>query len=233
MVQIGAKGCAVTAIVHRDEVTLIDAGARGSLPLISRGLEAAGLHLSRVRHVVLTHYHPDHSGGLGELVRATGARVAAHSTEADIYTGQGLAPNPFRWRPYAVAARPFLRYAYGNPVEIDWRLGDGDRLPWLDGIDVIHVPGHTAGSISLYVRAHRALVVGDALQFRFGRLTGPASAVTRDPALALLSIRKLLAVDFDTICFSHFRPLSQGAAAFVRRFVERSSRAEPPTAREI
>lgn len=221
--QVRARGCAVTAIVHGDEITLIDAGARGSVLAIARGLAAVGLNLNRVRHVVLTHYHPDHAGGLGELVQATGASVAAHASEADIYSGRLAAPNPFRWRPNAIAASPFLRQAYGAPVEIDLHLEGGMALPWIDGVDVIHAPGHTAGCICLYVRSSRALIVGDAMQFRFGRLSGPASAVTVDPRLAHLSIRKLATLDFDTVCFSHFRPLTPGAAESVRQFVERGA----------
>ena len=74
-------------------------------------------------------------------------------------------------------------------------------------IRTVHVPGHTPGSICLYLASEGVLIVGDALQYRFRRLSPPAAAVTQDSKQANESLKKLLKLDFDTIVFSHFPPL--------------------------
>jgi len=102
-------------------------------------------------------------------------------------------------------------------VKVDLLLNDGDVLPTEPETRVIHVPGHTAGSICLYVVPNRVLIVGDALQYRFGRLSQPASNFTQNPAQARESVTRLLSVDFETICFGHFPPLKHDAREALRR----------------
>jgi glyoxylase-like metal-dependent hydrolase (beta-lactamase superfamily II) len=99
-------------------------------------------------------------------------------------------------------------------------LEDGDSLPGAQDITVVHTPGHTAGSICLYVASKKLVIVGDALQYRLRKLGPPASAVTQDPSLALESIAKLMRLDIETICFSHFPPLRRNARDALRRLVE-------------
>ena len=71
--RLRAVGATVTALVESDSVILVDAGSRGSLPLIERGLQRIGSSVRDVQLIVVTHYHPDHAGGLASLARATGA----------------------------------------------------------------------------------------------------------------------------------------------------------------
>ena len=221
--QLRAIGARVTVLTSGDEVALVDAGARGSVAPISSGLKAMGLSLEQVALIVLTHYHPDHCGGLGGLARATAARVAVHRKEADVVSGKEVVPSPFRNSLIAGVTRPFVSRLYGEPVKVDYPLDDQERLPFDDDVRIIHTPGHTPGSISLYVASKKVLIVGDALQYKFGRLRPPAQPVTLDPVQAAESLEKLLSVDFDTICFSHFAPLKRNAKDALRQLVERSS----------
>ena len=219
--QLGARGAKVTAIVNDDEVVLVDVGARGSLRRIAAGLTAIGSSLDRVRLVALTHYHPDHTGGLAEVVEATSARVAAHSREAGIISGREPAPSPFVNRIVAGVARPFISLFHGGPVEVDYLLNDGDPLPLArDPARIVHTPGHTPGSICLHIPSKKLLIAGDAMEYRSGRLLPPAASVTRDPALAMESLVKLLALDFDIICFSHFPPLAKGARETLQQLLQ-------------
>jgi len=217
--QLRALGARVTALVDRDTVILVDAGARGSLPFIARGLEQVGASIEQVRLIVLTHSHPDHAGGLAALVDATGAPVAAHRHEAPFIAGHLPHPNPVRWPALGWPVRPLIPLLYGPPIPVRYPLDDGDPLPLRPDVRTVHTPGHTPGSICLHLEAAGALIVGDALQYRFRRLSPPPPVISWDCREALESLRKLTSLDFDAIWFSHFSPLRREARAALRRLV--------------
>jgi glyoxylase-like metal-dependent hydrolase (beta-lactamase superfamily II) len=83
---------------------------------------------------------------------------------------------------------------------------------------IVHAPGHTAGSISIHFPNRGVLLVGDAMQYKFGRLMLPSRLFTQDMDEAGESIQKLAGLDFETLCFSHFRPILTGADKKVREF---------------
>ncbi len=70
----------VYALVGRDGWALIDAGigVPDARAAFQRGLERAGLKLTHLQAIVLTHHHPDHIGLSGELQEQTGAAVYMH-----------------------------------------------------------------------------------------------------------------------------------------------------------
>ncbi len=220
--QIRTVASRVTVIASGDGLVLVDAGLRGSLRAIAAGLNTLGMSLDQVRLVVLTHYHPDHFGGLGKLVEATSAKVAVHRQEAGIVTGVEPVPSPYRGPLLATITRPFLGKLYGAPVEVDYQLEDGDLLPTDSEIRVVHTPGHTDGTICLYLPSKKVLVVSDALQHRFGRLSPPAAPVTKDPIQALESLKKLRSLDIDVICFGHHAPLEGDVQVRLQRLIEKN-----------
>ncbi|MBM3157894.1 MAG: MBL fold metallo-hydrolase [Chloroflexi bacterium] len=83
---------------------------------------------------------------------------------------------------------------------------DGDILPYLGGIQVIHTPGHTPGSISLYIPKNRMLFVGDTIVNNVNRLSRPLPLRSnRDEAER--SLKRLAELDMDIVCFGHGPPL--------------------------
>lgn len=210
--QVRALGSRVTAVESGDGLLLVDASSRGSLAPIRDGLASAGLPLDRVSLVAVTHHHPDHTGGLRELVDATGAPVAAHPADAGVVSGAVPAPNPFRRRYAARMSGPAVARLNGRACEVVYEMQDGAAVPGFDGVVAIHTPGHTPGSVCIYLPDRKALIVGDALQNRFGRrLSPPSSLFTEDAASAMRSLRRLLELEFETIVFSHFPPVRSGA----------------------
>lgn len=206
--QIRAIGARVTVLSEGNDLMLLDAGLRGSSRAIAQGLGDLGQSPQQISGVVITHAHPDHSGGLAELVAGKAIPVAAHSSEADIIEGTTVAPNPLRWKVVGPVSWSILNKLMGRPVQVDHRLEDGETLSFPSRVRVIHLPGHTPGSIGLYLPEKRTVVVGDALQYKLGRkLYPPAPGVTQCPGEALRSLEKLLDLDFDIISFSHFPPM--------------------------
>jgi glyoxylase-like metal-dependent hydrolase (beta-lactamase superfamily II) len=203
---VGAK----VLLLAEERLTLVDTGGPGSAGRVLGYIVALGRRPDEVDRIVLTHAHIDHAGALAELQRATGAEVWVHESEADWVAGEGepppLVPNLF----VDSVLRPVVRTP-ATPVAR--RLRDGDWLPMLGGARVVHVPGHTRGSIALHVPGERALIVGDALQVRWGRLTLPSRLFTEDMAAARRSIERLAEFDVDVLVFSHFRVRRGGVQA--------------------
>ena len=113
-----------------------------------------------------------------------------------------------------MAIRHLFRY---QPAKVDCPVEDGDTLGrW----QVIHAPGHTAGSICFYHPERKIIIVGDALNHRRGRLGAPPPMFTPDMAKAHASIQKIAGLDFEVCCFGHGPPLKGNAAQRVRAFAE-------------
>lgn len=185
------------------ELTLVDAGLAGSGRRIERDLARLGHPLADLRRIVCTHGHPDHAGGVAEL-EAPGVEVCMHPADfAGLKIGVREAlRRPSRGRLFASITRPPTAV---RPIE------DGDVLPGLGGLRVVHTPGHTPGSVCLYAPRDRLLFTGDVLQRRRGRVVAASRIYSDDYAAARASLRRLAALDVATIVFSHYPPLREGA----------------------
>ncbi len=219
--QFRAFGARVTVLIENGRALLVDTGLQGSLLSITRGLKDLGLTLHHIESVVITHAHPDHCGGLSEFVDGTEIKVAAHRLDADIISGTTTPPNPLKNELLAKVAEPVLPKLMGDPVPVDMPLEDGDIIPFSTEVRVVHLPGHTDGSIALHLPTKRVIIVGDALQYKFSlKLSPPAEGVTKDPVRALRSLEKLLDLDFDIICFSHFPTMRKSPRVALRKMIE-------------
>lgn len=108
----------------------------------------------------------------------SGARVAIHELDAGVLSGR---ERPHKGGRVMVALYRLLRF---RPVVPDRRLRDGDTV---GGLRVVHVPGHTAGSIAL-VRDDGVVFSGDALlSDGKGNVKPPDPKLALDPAQASAS----------------------------------------------
>ncbi|MGI0131633.1 MAG: MBL fold metallo-hydrolase [Thermoplasmata archaeon] len=127
--------------------TLIDTGLPGSDVTIAAYLKKQGIAPTRVRRILITHLHRDHTGGLRRMIEITRARTFAHWIEADFIAGRPTYDGP---------GMPPL-----EPVEIDERLKDGDTVDAAGGLVAYHTPGHTPGHTSFYHPERHLLFSGD------------------------------------------------------------------------
>lgn len=204
------------AIIEGDSVSLIDTGYAGSLRKLSMALAGLGRTVERIRRVICTHGHPDHAGGARALADL-GIEVLIHPADAanmDVGLRDAIR-KPARGRFFA-AITPSL--ATFTP------LRDGDILPVLGGLEVIHTPGHTPGSVCLYARQRGVLFVGDVLQRRFGRVSSASGLYSDDPAAARSSLQRLAALDVTTVVFSHYAPLTDGVTETLARLAGQVSK---------
>ena len=203
------------AILGDDGVTLIDTGYAGSLPRLTRGLGDLGLTLDQVRRVICTHGHPDHAGGARALADL-GIEILIHPADAaNLEVSWGTAiRHPSRGRIFAAMTPPLPSYT---------PLADGEVLPVLGGLEVIHTPGHTPGSVCLYARAGGLLFVGDVLQRRFGRVSAASGLYSDDRAAALASLQRLAGLDVKSVIFSHYPPLVDEPMATLLKLARQAS----------
>jgi len=194
--------------------SLIDCGYAGSTDRIDRAMRARGQRVGDLARVVITHGHPDHAGSARELA-ALGIPILIHPADAANLgvTWRDVVERPTRGRVFsAMTPEP----PAVQPIE------DGQILPLLGGLRVVHTPGHTPGSVCLYGARDRVLFVGDSLQRRFGRVSFASGLYSDDQAMAKRSVKRLAELDVDTIVFSHFATLEGGAAEVLANLAERS-----------
>ncbi|HEV8252673.1 MAG TPA: MBL fold metallo-hydrolase [Candidatus Limnocylindria bacterium] len=206
-------------LIDEPQLTLIDAGLIGSAGRVQRYVQRMGRSLDDLARIICTHAHPDHIGGVRELAGERDIEVLMHPADLDglKVTLRDAVAN--RNRSQLIAY--FTRHpGEATPIE------DGQVLPILGGLRVIHTPGHTPGSVCLYAERHRLLFVGDNLQVIRRKVTFASSVFSDDMSLARASVARMAELDVATIVFSHYPAWRDGANEVLRALADRAARPE-------
>lgn len=206
-----------------EESTLIDAGPPGAGGPIAEAISELGRDPRSVRRVVLTHFHEDHAGGAAEFAALTGAEVLAHRLDAPFVRGELAGPPPVfeDWELpiHAAAAKHLPQGDFPRPSGVT-ELADGDVLDTGGGAYVVHVPGHTDGSIAVHLPRHGVLFTGDTVAASPVDGTVVPGVFNLDRGRVLAACRRLAALDADVACFGHGDPVVGGASAAIGRAAE-------------
>ena len=126
--------CCIIGDPATREALVVDPGDE-----VTRILDLIGRHRLIVKAIVSTHAHIDHVGGLSKLHQYTGAPVLMHRDDLPLYQAMDM-------------QAAFLGVHPPDLTEVDQLLKEGDVLRWgAFEAQVIHTPGHTPGSVSLYL----------------------------------------------------------------------------------
>jgi hydroxyacylglutathione hydrolase len=183
--------CSIIGDPETREALVVDPGDEAA-----RILEVLAKHALTVKAIVSTHAHIDHVGGLRKIQEATGAPVLMHGDDMELYS-------------HLDAQAAWIGMRPPDPVSVDQLLREGDTLRWgRFQANVLHTPGHTRGSISLYLAAGNndaaaaqpgKLLAGDTLfAGSIGRTDLPGGSLEK----ILRSIhQKLLALPDQTVVY--------------------------------
>lgn len=187
-------------VEEENSLSLIDAAMPYSAKSIVKTAKSIG---KPIRNIIITHAHADHVGALDRL------KELLPEVEVSIsYRDSQLLKGDTAILPY----EKNTPIRGGVPKNIktspDHLLHEGDRI---GSLEVIHTPGHTPGSISLFDTRNHSLIVGDAFQTRGGiAVSGTVKPFFPFPALAtwdketaLTSARKLIEVGPSLLAAGH------------------------------
>ncbi|WP_075056906.1 MBL fold metallo-hydrolase [Thermogymnomonas acidicola] len=154
-------GTMARCYVYRNgkDTVLFDAGTRGSGRRVVEYFRRLG---QQPTHVLITHYHPDHIGGLRDIEEAFSPEIYCSPLEIAVVAGREKM-TPSR----SILSRLVASLSSVKPVT---SAKDFSKLE-IEGITLLETPpGHTPGSTSFIVEGEKAIVVGDAVYTRNGRL---------------------------------------------------------------
>ena len=193
---------------------LVDPGMAASGPgekaldSLAEAMAGDGLRLEDVGMVIGTHCHPDHYQAVDEVVRRSGALVALSQIEYDFLRGQGKA----FYGSFDAASPAVVPAVLLQEGELELGSSNGWR------IDVLMAPGHTPGSICLYLKETKVLVSGDVV---FPGGIGRMDFVGGSMSQMKNTISRLAELDIECILPGHSSqagPLVSGKENVVRNF---------------
>jgi glyoxylase-like metal-dependent hydrolase (beta-lactamase superfamily II) len=179
-----------------DELVLIDTGVPQDYMLLVDRIKSLGRSPVEVGHILLSHFHVDHAGSAAAFKRLSHAKVYAHADDVPYIQGddsissiypKGVIGRAASLLPIAAAALTRV-----PPVEVDLACADGEVIPILGGLRVIHAPGHTPGSVAFFWEEEGILFTGDSIINTYHFLTLPTVGFSVDFDEAARSICKLV-----------------------------------------
>ncbi len=140
-----------------DRHLLIDAGTKGS----SRKIIAYYKQIQQIpEYILITHYHPDHTGGLKAITDEFRSKVYVPDNEMDVVLGKSkIIPTKH------LLSKFVSKLMKSNPITSAIKVTDLN----INGISFMKTPGHTPGSTSYYLESDQVLFVGDAVTNRSGK----------------------------------------------------------------
>jgi len=179
-------------LVGKNEVGIIDTGASPNyVENILNTMQKFKLEKEHVKKLILTHIHPDHTGGLQGCIDAFDPIIYMHKLDA---------AHLFRNKP------PKLQLLEGGEtITIDTFT-----------FQVIHTPGHSMGGICLYEAEKKILFSGDTV-FSFGNI-GRTDLFDGNQELLVASIEKLLKLDVEYLCPGHMPCVGSGSKSIQQSY---------------
>ena len=197
-------------------LVLVDTGLPGSEKRILKAIAGLGREPSDVKLILLTHRHLDHIGSAAALKKETSGMLVSHPFEKPYVAGTLVIITPRAWSLYARIVRRVLavvsstmklfRLIKYHPVHVD-EAADEESVLEKVGLDgsIVWTPGHTKGSVSLFLNESKVAIIGDLLTSKRGKLVEPM--FMENTSQTRSSVQRILDLDPVTLCPGHGKPL--------------------------
>jgi len=197
------------------DLSLIDPGLMGKGRYKIRSLRVMGIELEAIKRIIMTHTHLDHIGCLAEIRQQTPwAEVWIHNLEAEplekgderaVYGMEmfrELCQAQYDLKPSAFATRVDRKLQGGESVEIG-------GMAW----EIIHIPGHSSGSIGLYHSSKKILIPGDVIyaDYSIGRFDLHGA----DASELKKSLMRLAELEVDVLLPGHNRIIENLRSGYI------------------
>ena len=203
-----ADDAAIYLIDFAETLVLIDAGAGKSASQIVRNIEMLGLNPANISNLILTHCHIDHIGSAPFFKNQYGIKILIHELDAKAVESGDSLKTAANW--------------YGTtfpPMSVDEKLkGEHETLRFgQEELHYLHTPGHTPGSISLYLdREGKRVLFGQDIHGPFNAAFGSDIEAWKK------SMQILLALNADILCEGHFGTFQpkERVRGYIERYLE-------------
>jgi glyoxylase-like metal-dependent hydrolase (beta-lactamase superfamily II) len=222
--RIGSDLVNVYLVADDTGVTIVDAGLPGQWDELEPELVSMGRSLADVRGVVLTHGDTDHIGFAERIRRDQSVPIFVH--ELDAPRARGEVKKEIKWGKVKIG--PLMKFLWYsgrrgglsiNPVAEVGTFVDGQVLDLPGSPVVVHIPGHTPGSVAFHVPAVDAVFVGDAMttgHVLTGAVGPQPAPFTLDPEQALASLGRIGSLGATWVLPGHGAPWDGGVTEAVR-----------------
>jgi len=174
-------------VIGQNEIAIVDTGASAEYAKrIINVIKEIGLNPNNITKIIITHHHPDHTGGILGFIKILG------SDQVTIYVHESG-----------------IRFYKNRGITNIYGLKDGETIE-IDGLKflVIHTPGHTEDGICLYNSKYKLLISGDTV-FSYGSI-GRTDLPGGNILKLVKSIEKLLKLDVEYLLPGHMEFVTEG-----------------------
>jgi glyoxylase-like metal-dependent hydrolase (beta-lactamase superfamily II) len=212
-------------VSSRAGIFAVDVGMTSGAEDFIYGAQEVGIAPERVKAILLTHWHNDHSSGAAFLKREFGVKVYYHAGDRNSFTRQTASRGIRSWlgkrvpeEGVLVLLRGLLEEAAPEAVTADQLVTDGEIIE--EEFRVLATPGHTTGHVAYVHEPTQALFCGDALAVVAGHVRLMARPVTLDLPAARASALRCLREEPRFLCPGHRGPLTENVKQECRRLLE-------------
>jgi glyoxylase-like metal-dependent hydrolase (beta-lactamase superfamily II) len=203
------EDAAIYLINFDGHAALVDAGCGGAQDRLITNIRSCGVILEQIEHILITHCHYDHTGGVKALNNLLNCQIVAHESEAPFLEKGDNVVTAAKW--YGAKIQPFnvdLKIS-GSQAEINL----GGRI-----IKAIHTPGHSPGSM-VYLTESEGMEVLFA-QDVHGPIHPDLKSNENDYQR---SLKLMLDLKADILCEGHYGVYKgrESVAGFIKRFMAR------------
>ncbi len=211
-------------VLQEEELTIIETGPSPSVPYIRQGLHKLGYTLEDVKHIIVTHIHLDHAGGVGLLLReCPNANVIVHEKGARhlidpkrlVAGARAVYGEQFQELFEPIIPVPEDRIVIKREGDT-LKIGDECTLAFWD------TPGHSNHHLAIYDPVSHGIFSGDTVGIRYEQLVKegvafylPSTSPNQfNPTAMLDAINRMKALNLDVLYFGHYGYTENSKEAF-------------------